>query len=195
MIKTGVVILAAGSSKRMGSHKPFLLFSNGKTFVEHLLDVYLEFGCHRCILVTGAGVKNLLDISLKKNENIILQENSFPDRGRFFSIRLGLKHFEGNESIFVQNIDNPFVDIQMLKKLSAALGDKDYRVPVFNDHRGHPVLISSRLRDDILSEKNHGINFREYLKTRDGASVTVADGRIMANINTPEDYMRYFGST
>ena len=49
--ETSVIILAAGDSERMGKPKQGLLFSNGKTFLEHLVSVYQRFGVKEVIIV------------------------------------------------------------------------------------------------------------------------------------------------
>ena len=52
MSKTGIIILAAGNSSRMGEPKQLMTFKN-KTFLQHIIEESKEAGLDPVICVTG----------------------------------------------------------------------------------------------------------------------------------------------
>ena len=116
--KPAVVILAAGKSIRMGKPKPFLLFDQKFTFLEKVISVYKDFGIDKIILVVNDEVNQEL---MRKYPEVIkmciIVINLNLDLGRFYSIKLGLDYAHKNEQVFIQDVDNPFISIEILEKL------------------------------------------------------------------------------
>ncbi len=190
--KYSAVLLAAGSSRRMGKSKPFLLFNKNETFIEKCIQTFREFGCEEVIIVTS---RQDYDVFKKTNSNwlrgVSLVVNDHPERGRFFSLQLGLMALSKAASCFFHNTDNPFVTIEVLKAMASCGGNAKAIYPVFKGRRGHPVLISKDIVRAIRSEKNHEYHLREFLNRFSGYETEVFDPGILVNINTPEDYEHY----
>jgi len=190
----GVIILAGGSSDRMKHPKPFLPFDSQLTFIEKIVLEYHNFVCSEVIIVLNKELnnqpwdKNSSNISSKTS--IILNNHS--DFGRFYSIQLGAKALQNVENCFIQNIDNPFIDQYLLKKIYTSRVNNGYVVPMYLEKGGHPILISSNVIQSIIEEKNVYINFKEKLKHFKRKSISVENKKILANINTIEDYRFYF---
>jgi len=53
LIMTGIIILAAGASTRMGSPKQQLMYQ-GKTLLQHTIETALSTECSPVIVVLGA---------------------------------------------------------------------------------------------------------------------------------------------
>lgn len=183
-----VIILAAGLSERMGEQKYNLNFSEEETFLEHIIHVYRRFVVSEIMLV----VNESTDLeSFRNDESIKIVVNKNPEYGRFHSIQLGLKELK-NTSVFVQNIDNPFVNPGLLINMHNRLEDGEFAVPVYKDRGGHPVLLSKEIIELLINNFRNNSRFDDVLKSFKRKDVIVNDPYIGVNINTPEDYLKYF---
>ena len=188
---SAVVILAAGLSGRMGMPKHLLQFSEGLTFLEHIVDVYQKFHVSEIIIVVNPSANVSPDI-FRNPDSIRIVINKDPDEGRYSSIQLGINVLDTN--VFIQNVDNPFVNIGLLMSLTKGLKDFDYAVPVYEGRGGHPILLSANILDRLrLSESSS--RFNDVLKSFNRKNVEMNDPYIHANINTSSDYKKYFGET
>lgn len=194
MNNLSVIILAGGSSERMKYPKPFLPFDSQITFIEKIVLEYHNFGCSETIIVLNKELnlqpwdKNLSNISSKTSFII----NKHSDFGRFYSIQLGAKALQNIEQCFIQNVDNPFIDQDLLKKIYSSRSHSGFVVPDYKEKGGHPILIANDVIESIIVEGNIYINFKEILKKFNRKSISVENEKILVNINTIEDYKLYF---
>lgn len=213
--KPAVVILAAGKSIRMRKPKPFLLFDQKSTFLEKVINVYKDFGINKIILVVNDEVNQEL---MRKYPEVIkmciIVINLNLDLGRFYSIKLGLDQVHKNEPVFIQDVDNPFISIEILEELlfqartletddggearTPALPsgrletDWEYFVPQYQGKGGHPVLLASKVIKGIKECQFNDLNFKEYLKIYKMCIVEVSDPNVLVNLNSPEEYIQKF---
>jgi CTP:molybdopterin cytidylyltransferase MocA len=189
----GAVILAAGSSSRMGKPKYALKFDENLTFAERIISILLDLGCEKITIVL-----NSKDIqNFKKNFTIYLSrltvvENPNPERGRFSSIKLGLELLKFQGNVFIINVDNPLFQKETLTFLAEKSNEAEVIIPVFQGQKGHPVLISQPVVQKVLAQTTQDLNFREFLNGFQQCFVEVGDENILVNINTPEDYEAHF---
>lgn len=186
--QSAVIILAAGLSKRMGRHKSDLNFSEEETFLDHIIHVYKKFGVSKMVLVVNESFNSS---SFLNDDSLKIVINQKLDYGRFHSIQLGLQELE-NTPVFIQNIDNPFVNAGLLIKLQNGLDDEDFAVPVYEGRGGHPILLSSRIIESLKNDFQNNDRFDDILKSFNRKDVIENDPYTGVNINTPEDYKRYF---
>jgi len=184
-----VVIPAAGNSGRMGSDKALLELPGGINFANHLLNSYRMYGAEPIILV----INDNLDLSNLQAGPWIIVINKHVDRGRSYSVKLGIDRVPGKQGCFIQNIDNPYADKTLLKMMHCALRADGYVVPVYDGKGGHPVLLGSRIVDHIRA-LNEGVDFRDFLKRFLRIEVPYHGEGILWNINTPGDYDRFMKS-
>jgi len=159
------IILAAGLSNRMGKKKPLLQFNDELTFLEKIVSVYKSWGIEKPVVVVNRDV--LFKVNQLKSqwlEDCKFVLNQYPDYGRFYSIKVGLEKVKYNSPVFIQNVDNPFVNQCILQLLFDQLAKDDFAVPVYKGKGGHPVLLSEKVITDIIAEKEHGLNLRDFLK-------------------------------
>lgn len=185
-----VVILAAGLSDRMGMMKPLLKFNWDRTFLEHIVKEYESYGSSEIIVVTNDTVYEKIKTENFKKVKFII--NKEPQHGRMSSVIMGVSALTIKNRCFIHNCDNPFVNISLLRKLEKKLGQGDYIVPVYERKGGHPILISGKVINKILKEQLVDSDFRDVLKAFIRENTETSDNKILCNINTLEDYKKYF---
>ena len=175
----------------MGMDKFLLKVDERTTFLEYLINQYTEFGCETIVAVFNAqGVKIVNETFPEMGKRITIVCNSNPEWGRFCSLKQGLKEIHQNQNVFIQNIDNPFVNLAILYKLVDEIKCFDFSYPTFNGKGGHPVLISSTVKSAILQESSNDLNLKLFLKKFNEQVCPVDDERVLLNINTPDDYKK-----
>jgi|CXWL01.1.fsa_nt_gi CTP:molybdopterin cytidylyltransferase MocA len=184
MKNVSALILAGGKSERMGLPKPFLLV-DGSSFVEKIAEGYLKFGMNNIVIVMNG---QFMQYFPRQISSLNIIQNPHPEYGRFYSLQLGLRQVSCDEFVFVHNVDNPFVEQNVLKKMWSKRTKDGFVVPVHKGRGGHPVLISGSIVKDILSEKRIDCPLRDVLQKYKRVEVKCDYERILANINTWEEY-------
>ncbi|MCP3931260.1 MAG: NTP transferase domain-containing protein [Bacteroidetes bacterium] len=189
----GVVILAGGKSTRMGYPKPWLEDDKKNSFAEKLVKKYKEFGCEKIVLVINEDFcrppwTSKIEL-ISQNANII--KNTQPEKGRFFSLQLAASQLISSDYVFIQNVDNPFVNLRLLQMLLINKVKNGYTVPTFGRKGGHPILVSREIIRLIDKMEDHTLNLRNVLMCFNRKNVMVPWQKILANINTPEKYEEY----
>jgi len=187
------IILAAGKSERLGFPKLSLKYDENNTFVEYIVDEYKQFGCKEIILVVNEiGNKYLIDHHISFSKNLIIVINKYPDWHRFYSLKIGVRNLSENRPTFVHNVDNPFVNHQVLNQLSENINEADYLNPEYSQKGGHPFLISEKVVKEITQIKEDQKHLKEFLNQYKRLRIGVDDEKVLTNINTLEEYRKYF---
>lgn len=188
-----VIILAAGKSSRMGIPKWSLRFDERTSFIEHIISEYYSFECKEIILVIN---ENDYSSFVEKNytlpDNFKLVINKYPEWDRFYSLKLGVEKLSINQFVFIQNIDNPFVNHDLLINLLVNSENADLVVPEFDGRGGHPILINQQIIITIKNNQGNILHLKEFLNQFVKKKITVSDERILVNINQLIDYQKYF---
>lgn len=188
-----VIILAAGNSSRMGFPKFALKYSNTQTFMEHITEEYEKFGCSEVIVVVNvANYQYLQKQKIPFDEKIKFVVNEHPEWHRFYSLKKGVQALSKKVKIFVHNVDNPFVNPEVLMALKQNAGKYDYIYPAFNRRGGHPFFLSENVVTDLKNEVENQIHLKNFLKQYDTKRIKVLDEKVLVNINTMVDYRKYF---
>jgi CTP:molybdopterin cytidylyltransferase MocA len=186
---TSCVILSAGSSVRMGTHKALLKFEVEKTFIQKITETYLLAGIEQIIVVVNAELYKLINESeFALSEKVMLVINDKPELGRFYSLQTGIKYLKPGNSCFFQNIDNPFTAIELLDELIIHKEEADVIIPTFHKKSGHPVLINPSVVKGISTGIDSEMRIDVFLKRFTEKRIAFQDQRIQLNINSPEDY-------
>ncbi len=193
-MKCSVVILAAGDSRRIGYPKAMLPFGSGDTFVSKIIKTHVGFGCESIYIVVNADLKiHLHKTDLTKNmPGLTVIVNTSLVNDRFSSILLGLNSVSKEEPVFLHDVDRPFITVRVLDKLFHNAIKDGYVSPTFKGATGHPILIAPKVVKKIISTNHPGRNLKEILKSYRQKKAEVDDDGVLVNINSRDDYMKYF---
>ncbi len=187
-----VIILAGGRSSRMNFPKAWLPFSKDLSILEHIVNGYASIGCKQITVVLNEWYVKGFNSTLKKIEkkaNVVL--NKFAEKGRIYSLQLGIKAMQRNGMTFIHNVDNPDVNQSTLESLLEAKPN-GYARPVHSTSGGHPILVTNGVLENILLSEEDVI-LRDLLSEHSRDDVPVDDSTVLLNINTPDEYRAHFG--
>lgn len=190
-----VIILAAGKSERLGFPKLSLEYNEQHTFIEQIAQEYSVFGCKVIIVVVNkVGLEYIKEHHLKFPVNAVLVVNEYPEWHRFYSLKTGVKALKECQSVFIHNVDNPFVNHQILTELLESSDSTDYIIPEYKGKGGHPILISKKIVDHIISIDENQVHLKEFLNQYSKLKTPVQDEKVLVNINTMDEYKKFFSS-
>lgn len=118
-MKTGIIILAAGESTRLGYPKQIAQFK-GKTLLQLAIDAANDSKADKRVLVLGA-----FRDEIKKTfpgASIPNIPNPHFQKGMSSSIKIGMEYmlkFDKPDQVIIMLCDQPFVDAKILNKLIA----------------------------------------------------------------------------
>jgi molybdenum cofactor cytidylyltransferase len=187
---TGLIILAAGASTRMGCPKQQLNY-NGKTLLQHAIDMALASNCSPVIVVLGA---HSMVISPEiPSDRVSIVQNPNWEEGMASSIRAGItalqqKAPQATEVIFMV-CDQPYVDTDHLNNLVRQKLDtgKGIIASYYNDTMGVPVLFDQSFFPALLSlQGEEGAKKIVYRYEQEVSAVPFPLGSV--DIDTLADY-------
>ena len=183
------VILAAGSSSRMGRFKP-LMALGGRTIVERVIFVFREAGILDIRVVVGHRREELEPLLERLDVRVLVNDRH--EDGMFSSVLRAIRDMGNSVSaVFILPADIPLIRSWTVRCLVTRHRLEPHRIliPSCRGRRGHPVVIPAQYFDTILAY--HGENgLRGALGQFPDAvlEVQVADRNIHFDLDTPEDY-------
>ena len=188
-MQIGAIILAAGSSSRMGAHKP-LLSIGPKTLLGHAISLFESTGIDDIVVVTGHQSRDLQQELDRYPCRAVLNEH-FHD-GMFSSIQVGVNALDATcDAFFLLPTDIPLVGQDTIHTLMEAMDQDPLALvfyPEYQARRGHPPLIRCNLVSEILGYDDRG-GLRALLRRYRSQSRTVAvdDPYILLDVDTQKD--------
>lgn len=190
-METGILILAAGNSSRLGEPKQLLDFK-GKSLLRHVAEESLKI-TKSVVVVTGA---NSIEISKEINDlKLIITENRIWNEGMGSSIYIGfnqlLNSFPAIENCIVSVCDQPFIEASVFSELIQMQQDsqKGIIASKYADTVGTPVLFTKRYFTDLskLTGQEGAKKLLQKFKD-DIAEINFEKGAI--DIDTQNDYQQ-----
>ncbi len=186
------IVLAAGSSIRMGEAKPLVQVA-GKPMLERTLATLLESRVDEIVVVLGHSADLIQErIPFRGAKTVI--NNSYSE-GIASSLRTGLSSVAANaEAALIVLADQPFLKSETIDRLLEEYSSKkpEIVIPTYNGFRGNPVLLDrstfrevAQLTGDIGCRAIFGSHIRGLLK------VPVQDPGVLVDLDTPADIQRF----
>ena len=183
------VILAGGSSRRMGRDKPELLF-NGKTFLQAAVDRFSE--AFDEVYVSVADEKKYSSVKAKRVVDI------YPGCGPMAGLHAALLACRG-EGVFLVAADLPFSNPEAAKKMISLCQNNDICIMMDSCGRYEPLF--AYYRKTLLPDIERLLKSGRYKMTElfANARMRIADKSelgqawrdvMLVNINYPDDYNR-----
>ncbi len=191
LLPVGGVVLAAGSSTRMGGSQKLLLEVDGKPMVRHAIEAASEGGCHQVVVVYASNdVRDAIDGAAE------LVHNRDAANGMSTSLRVGLDGLRSDmEAALIVLGDQPLVGSRAVSVLLRSWRREGARPAVAmagNSNKQKwtpPVVLARELWPDLLTlEGDTGA--RQLLDSHpELLDIVPAAGR-PDDIDTPDDYAK-----
>ena len=182
-----VVILAAGTSSRLGSDKLSLRIGN-KSILEHTINRFFIDAIAEIIIVTGKFKPDLQ----KKNTSPKIKYVNNPDyaAGMSSSVKRGLECISpSSDAVFIMPADIPLFDVKTVLHMIDVFMPNKIVIPTYHGKKGHPVLLDRFFTKQCVNEQSEKILY-DVIKKNEGAVelLPVEDEGILFDIDTTEDY-------
>jgi len=185
-----IIILAAGSSSRMGRPKQLLSY-NGKSLLEHTVDTANDTDASPVIVVLGANAA-LLEKEINEKK-VHIAENSEWSEGMASSVRCGIKTLVQiapyTDAAIIMVCDQPFVSPALLNDLvtEQKKTGKSIVTSRFEHAIGPPALFHKTVFAELLGLKGDA-GARKIIEQRGNDVATVSFDKGEIDIDTEADY-------
>ena len=181
------IVLAAGKSERMGRPKA-LLPIQGRTFLENILDAISRTSIEDAIVVLGHHRDQI-------ERNVSLPSvvfNADYEQGMITSFQAGIRKLSWDTTgAFLFLVDHPLVEPTTIESMIMNLAPNRIVLPTFERRRGHPVLFSSEVLEEILAlGPSEGANIVVHKNPGRIIEVPVNAPGVLVDIDTPEQFER-----
>lgn len=191
-----VIIPAAGLSRRMGCPK-LLLPWGASTVIATLIRELQAAGIRSICIVLRRSDTELRDALADLDVMAATPEVDPPDMRT--SVELGLLHWKSNwldnGGWFLIPADHPLVSAATIRSMLAVwtLAERQILIPTFEGQRGHPTLFSWDFAAEVSRiPAGNGVNWLVRNNSEVVSEVPVRDAGVTADLDTPEDYARYY---
>jgi molybdenum cofactor cytidylyltransferase len=196
----GIIILAAGSSSRMGQPKQLLLYE-GETLLRRAVRAALETRYRPVIVVLGSQAE-ALQKELAATEARIVFNQEWAE-GMSSSIRCGLRALEADasgptEAAILMLCDQPFVKSNTIRRLvEIYLAQRPLLVASEYETKagktcGVPALFSRSLFAELM-ELRGTAGAKHIIERHEAAVSIIAVPEAAFDVDTPDDYQALHG--
>lgn len=196
-VSVGAVILAAGSSSRMGSPKQILQY-RGKSLLSRAVLAALGAGCHPVIVVTGANA----ELSRREFEGLHVREvlNTLWETGMASSVRSGVEGLvsadaDAYAAVFLL-CDQPHVTTEVISGLIAAhrASGSPVVASTYSGSFGVPALFVRALFAQLMELKGKS-GAKEVINRHASEACFLPFGGGEVDVDTPDDFLRLLNPT
>ncbi len=188
----GIVILAAGTSSRLGSPKQLIRFEN-ETLLRRAAKIALASKCRPVVVVLGARA-NVLRNELS-GLDVEVVENAGWKKGLSSSIKIGLsKLLEINtriQGVLLTVCDQPFLNVEIINQLTKKYNET--RPPVvacrYADTLGIPALFDKSLFPQLKNLETKG-GAKKLIEQFHSETTVVTFPAGVFDIDTPDDFLK-----
>ena len=191
MQNSTAIIMAAGSSRRMGTQKLLLPFRHS-TLIESAVRNILRSRVERTMVVLGMDSEKVRHALSHLPVDFVYNEHH--ESGMFSSVVAGLGNLPENAGPLLFFLgDQPEIPPGVINRLLESYEKEDAGIviPVHRHRRGHPLLVSPHISRHIPGlDPQQGLRSLLPLFPEQILEVEVDAPGILMDIDTPEEYQQ-----
>lgn len=188
------VVLSAGESSRMGRPKA-LLPIDGQTFIERIVAALKQTKVGKIIVILGHNARELQSKISHLPVEILI--NTDYKLGQLSSLQLAVRNLQPDlecDGMLVHLVDHPYLAPALVEEMIRRFYETKKRiiVPKFHGKRGHPVIFSNALFDEILkAPMEEGAKAVVNAHRAETLEIETEEEGIAVDIDTPELYQQH----
>jgi molybdenum cofactor cytidylyltransferase len=188
MKKISAIILAAGTSSRMGFLKQTANIK-GKSLLELVLDKVRKFPFHEIIIVLGYKHEEVMKTLKLEYEKVVINEEY--EKGMSSSLKKGVLNIsKDSEAFAIFLADMPLIKEESIEKVINEFNERSCLIvaPIFNKVIGHPVIFHRNLIPEIINLEGDIGAKKVIEKYKDEACfIEIDDEGVLIDIDAPKD--------
>ncbi|NIG57415.1 NTP transferase domain-containing protein [Chitinophaga sp. Cy-1792] len=183
---TGIIILAAGNSSRLGKPKQLLLLQE-KTLLQKITDTAIESNLGPVLVVLGAYAPDIQQSIAGRNVKIIVNENWKSGMGSSVACGINalLRLYSNVTSAFLLVCDQPFIEARLLHRMAAI--NAPMVACKYNNTFGTPALFQQDFFPELQALGSHE-GAKKILSAHQELVKTVDFPQGSIDIDTLSDY-------
>ena len=189
------VVLAAGESSRMGRPKAFLPIC-GTTFIESIVGALRRTKVGEIIVVLGHNAEEMK--ARIEHLPVTIVVNYDYKSGQLSSLQAAIRHLIASayvvDGILVHLVDHPYLNPVLVDRMIESFysAQKLIVLPRYQLRRGHPVIFSASLFDELLKAPlDQGAKAVVNAHRSETLEVETDEAGIAIDIDTPEEYRQH----
>ncbi|MDY7020771.1 MAG: nucleotidyltransferase family protein [Cyanobacteriota bacterium] len=195
----GIIVLAAGSSSRMGQPKQLLPYK-GRNLLHHTLEIAIASGEQPIVVVLGANFQQIQ--SEIESFPVYPIYNSDWQAGMGVSIQTGIKTIlkidQTLSAVIILLCDQPLISVELIHQMTAAFNQfqqfpqKRIVACQYGETLGVPALFDRSLFPELIRlSGNKGA--KKIIQTYINEVTAVHFSSGLIDIDTPQDYQNLLG--
>jgi molybdenum cofactor cytidylyltransferase len=190
----GLIVLAAGSSSRMGTAKQLLVY-DGKTLLRRAAESGINSGCAPVVVVLGHDEQRMR--AEIENLPVTIAVNPNWEEGMGTSIHVGIQELQNTptvEAAVLTLCDQPLVDASLIRKLldSYQTGKFPIVAAKYGGALGVPALFARNYFSE-LQRLAPGAGAKQLLAEHVNDVAAVPLDAAAVDVDTPADFKRLVG--
>lgn len=189
-MKISAIVLAAGSSSRLGRAKQLLIFK-GKSLIQNCIENLFEIGIKKPIIVLGARFEKINAHLNQHFPEIHICKNPVWEKGMAGSLQTGLSALAAEyDAVLICLSDQPLIPSSHFTSMMDAFQQSHKMiVSSYNEDVGVPAIIPKKYFEEIMNlsgKKGAKYLLRKYKE--EALSITCPEAAY--DVDTEEDYRR-----
>ena len=188
------VVLSAGESSRMGRPKALLPIGE-QNFIERIVAALKQTRAGRIVVVLGHNADEMRRIIEHLGIDIVI--NPHYKNGQLSSLQSAIRSIDKDDDcdgLLVHLVDHPYIEARLVDLMIQRFYEtrKLIVVPRHHGKRGHPVIFSRDLFDELLAAPvDEGAKAVVKAHATETLEIDTEDEGITVDIDTPELYRQH----